>query len=243
MGLLDLFKGKPDPPDKEAIIASAFEKLDGLVRHASVATLGVEQPSGDPRTSKFSGDFVMLPDEEWPTWEGKPLQAFLQINTTQLTEIPEALGNYKLITVFVNEKELPFEMPHGKGWLVRCYASLDGLEARSNPITGSRIRPCEITWTTFQDSPGWDDFPTGIDMKAFNGLRESDKLLEDRYKNFKKTKVGGWPSLIQGSLDMGASNFQFQVGSEQKANWNCIDAGTMYFGLVNGEWKFECQVF
>ena len=55
-----------------------------------------------------------------------------------------------------------------------------------------------------------------------------------------KTKLGGYPALIQGELQFGINDFVFQIGTEEKAGWYWGDSGIGYFGLNDeGKWLFE----
>ena len=245
MGLFDLFKRKNTPtPNREAIIQNTFKSLDTSLKSAAIAQIGGFRPSEDPLTSRFSGDFVMKEGEDWPVYNGNPLQSFLQVNIAELPFVPEALQGLALMTVFVDQEDIPFDQPNGNGWLIRTYKDLEGLAPRKNPVEGSWIKPFEIRWSlSEEEGPQWEDAWEVTDLKEFNALEDSTDLFYDRYENHAFTKIGGWPNLIQHELDMGPENFIFQIGSEEKANWNWVDSGNAYFGKVNGEWVFECQFY
>jgi uncharacterized protein YwqG len=86
------------------------------------------------------------------------------------------------------------------------------------------------------EGPCWEDAWDLYDLTKFNELDESDTFF-DRYTSHSGTKIGGWPSFIQGSP--GAKDYVFQIGSEEKANWAWGDAGTGYFFLRDGEWFLD----
>jgi len=68
----------------------------------------------------------------------------------------------------------------------------------------------------------------------------ADSEFYDRYENSEKTKLGGFPALIQGELSFGLEKFVFQIGTEEKAGWYWGDCGIGYFGLDDaGKWLFE----
>jgi len=246
MGIFDRFKKNRDTgtPSREAVIRQTFQRLDESLRKASIAKIGGFRPSGNPLTTKFSGDVVMAPDENWPVFEGKALQSFLQVNISELPYVPHELRDVELMTVFVMEEEIPFDRPHGEGWAIRTYKDVEKLQPRKNPIVGSGIKPAEIRWSLVDnEAPHWEDAWSVADLSDFNQLEDSTDLFYDNYSNHAFTKVGGWPSLVQGELSMGTNDFVFQIGSEEKANWSWLDAGTVYFGIKNGQWTFECQFY
>lgn len=244
MGIFDFLKKRNTSSHRDEVIKKTFDCLDANLKRASIAQIGGFKPTNDPLASRFSGSFAMLPEESWPEHQGNPLQSFLQIRVSDLPYVPRQISEFQLITVFVDEDNLPYDKPNGQGWLVRAYKTLDNLKPRDNPIQGSHIRPFEIQWKEVADEgPNWEDAWTVCDLDEFNNLDDTTDLYYDTYENHYFTKVGGWPSLIQSSLNMGAENFVFQIGSEEKANWSWVDQGTAYFGIKDGDWVFECQFY
>lgn len=248
MGLLDWFKRKKTPKftaaEQQAIITATRNQLQSLSRPASLAQIGGFRPTNDPLTSRFSGDFVMLESEVWPVFEGWPLQSILQINLSELPYVPPALTAYQLITIFIDDKDFPFDNPMGQGWEIRCYTSSEGLQARPNPCAKSRLKPFEIKWQlSHSEIPDWQDAESLIDLSEFHQLKDPVHEFDELFTHHELTKIGGWPSLIQYQLEMGAENCLIQIGSEPKANCNWIDGGNVYLGLVDGAWKLECQFF
>lgn len=245
MGLFDLFRRKVEPPSKEVITQRAFAELDKQLRSASIAELGGSRPTGDPLRSRFTGDFVMLPEEEWPTSNGQLLQAFLQINVSELPYVPAQLKGFQIVTIFIDEENVPYDQqPSGAGWVLRAYTSTDGLAPRKNPIAGSPLKAFEVSWTKSEsEAPNWEDAWSIADLSKFNELENSGSIFYERYNNQHSTKVGGWPSLIPSELRMGPNNFVLQIDSEEKVGWSYLDAGTMYVGRVDGVWVLEGQCY
>lgn len=245
MGLFDLFRRKVEPPPQDAIAQGAFAELDKHLRSTSIAVIGGSRPTGNPLASRFTGDFVMLPEEEWPISNGRLLQAFLQVNVSELPYVPEQLKGFQIVTIFIDEENVPYDQqPSGVGWVLRAYTSADGLAPRKNPIAGSTLKAFEVSWTkSDSEGPNWEDAWSIADLSKFNELEGSVDIYYDRYKNQLSTKVGGWPSLIQSELRMGPNNFVLQVDSEEKAGWSYLDAGTMYVGRVDGVWVLEAQCY
>lgn len=64
----------------------------------------------------------------------------------------------------------------------------------------------------------------------------------DRYAPSHSTKVGGWPSYMQGAPSQMGS-FAFQIDSEEKPAWMLGDNGTMYFFRQNDEWSLHWDCY
>lgn len=229
---------------REQIIADAFRVLDRSIRKASVAQIGGFRPPETPLTSWFGGRFVGDPHETWPLNEGGPMLPLLQVRTDELPYVPEQLRGVALFNVFVWPRKLPVNLPapNGSGWLIRCYRSLDALQ----PLAGepkSHVRPFPIRWSLAEsEGPGWEDAWGVTDLSAFNELPDAIDLFYDRYENRSCTKVGGWPSYIQGAPAENSGDFVFQIGSEEKPNWMWGDNGIGYFYFRGGEWvmRWDC---
>lgn len=160
----------------------------------------------------------------------------LQIKTDELPHRPQALESIALLNVFIGPKELPIDLPaeNGNGWLLRTYSSTDGLSPLSAPAE-SWIRPFPVRWKLSEtEGPQWEDAWGLYDLTEFNKVDDAVKLFYDRYKRHYSTKVGGWPSFIQGSL--GSPGYVFQIGSEEKPRWMWGDNGNGYFSFKEGKW-------
>ena len=114
------------------LISKTFKELDGYLRKASIAQIGGFRPPDDPLSSWFGGKAVALPDEETPIYKNVPMFPLLQVNCSELPFIPSALKNVALFVVYINKVEIPFDKPHGDGWLIREYSSLKGLTPIKN---------------------------------------------------------------------------------------------------------------
>ena len=145
-------------------------------------------------------------------------------------------------------KDFSFDKPNGEGWLLRAYKSLDDLVPLEKPDVSFAIKPFPIRWEQGdKEGPNWEDARGVVDgdtLGEFFVLEDDEDLYYSRYQNSDRTKLGGWPALIQHELQMKQDEFLFQVGSEEKAHWIWVDSGVGYFGLDDsGDWKFECQFF
>lgn len=233
-------------PRKEQITANVFAILEGLLRKTSIAQIGGFWPPDDLKISWFGDVLLAQEGEGWPHWYPSSskdpvyLTPLAQFNLTEAPYVPEKLNKYKLITVFIDAEELPYDRPHGEGWLVRAYESFDNLVPLKRPNVEFPIKPFPIRWTIAEnEGPSWEDACNITDMTEFNLVKDSD-LYYEKYKNSERTKLGGFPALLQGTLKFGIDDFMFQIGTEEKAEWMWGDCGIGYFGLTNGgKWLFE----
>jgi hypothetical protein len=172
-----------------------------------------------------------------------------QFNLAEAPYRPDALADIALLTVFLDPDRLGSKGPNGSGWLLRAYSSLEALAPLQQP-TGVRwpIKPMPIRWEEIKaDYPCWDD---AVRIEA-TGKTEMDDW-DERFPNVDATKLGGWPTLVQGEICWAPGNqhpahpeYVFQIGEEEKARWSWGDLGVGYFGRGIGshsdEWAFEWQ--
>jgi len=230
---------------KDEIISNAFSILDSLLRKASVAQVGGFRPPDDPLASWFGDVLVCKEGEEWPSWKHPVslkrvfLTPLAQFNLTEAPFVPEKLKQFKMITIFIDAEELPFDRLHGEGWAVRAYESLEDLVPLKRPDIEFEVKPFPMKWELVEnEGPSWEDAWSVTDLTEFNYVTDGE--FYDRYENSEKTKLGGFPALIQGELSFGLEKFVFQIGTEEKAGWYWGDGGVGYFGLNDaGEWLFE----
>ena len=236
----------------QQLIDSYFNNLDQHLRKASVAQIGGFRPTEEPITSWFGGGFVALPDEDWPSNENGLMIPLLQVRADELPHKPAALNDIALLNVFMDCKEHP--MTHetggenGNGWLIRTYESLDGLVPieRGEPTF---VKPFQIKWLLKEkDEPTGEqvmeilDLEDEIDPYELDDEQAYYAAYEARYPEMGRTKFGGWPDFIQGSLD--DEQFVFQIGSEEKPNWMWGDNGNGYFFRDDdGGWRIEWDCY
>ncbi|PSS50022.1 DUF1963 domain-containing protein [Leclercia tamurae] len=220
--------------------ALVLEELRSKLRPASVAQVGGFRPGADPLTSWFL-KAVHLPGEGLPVWKGQPMFPLLQIRTDELPVIPEQLKGIALLVLFHNREHHPFDQPHGEGWLIREYATLEGLELL--PELETPYRPFPVRWVSVNDdAPGWEDAWDIIDLSEVNDDTQASDSFFDDFNRYGGTKVGGYPMEIQHGV--GIEDFVFQVGSEEKVNWMWADNGIGYFHRsAEGIWHFSCQFY
>lgn len=230
---------------KDEIISNAFSILDAHLRKTSIAEPRGGRPPENMKASWFGNVLLCKEGESWPQWKHPVslkttyLTPLAQFNLTEAPYLPEKLRRFKMLAVFIDAEELPYERPHGEGWVVRAYESLEELVPLTRPDVEFDIEPFPIQWTLSEkDAPSWEDAWKITDLSDFNCVADSE--YHDRYTSIENTKLGGYPALIQGELQFGIHDFIFQIGTEDKAGWYWGDSGIGYFGLDDkGKWLFE----
>jgi hypothetical protein len=237
----------PETPTSEPAARSesraVLRELAGYARPAAVAEIGGFRPPDDPRCSWFGGRGVGLPGEQLPTHMGEEMFPLLQINVTELPVVPPALAGVELLVLFMDRDDVPFDLPHGEGWLIREYGSLEPLVALPAPSAEPPVRPFPIRWKRVEgELPGWEDAWSLLDLTAVNEDEDATEKFFAELQNHPGTKVWGYPAEIQ--HEVGIEDFVFQVGSEEKAQWAWADNGIGYFFReADGSWKFACQFY
>lgn len=217
-----------------------LNELKTKLRRAAIAHVGGFRPPENPTASWF-GKGVGFEDEGLPTYKGKEMFPLLQINVEELPFVPDELAETKLLVVFFNQEDLPFDKPNGDGWLIREYKTLEGLVPLPQFDLSEILRPFPVRWELIEDdAPGWETAWSLIDLTPVN---KDEEVNESFYKDFKRypcTKIGGYPDEVQGGIEQ--DNFVFQIGTEPKVCWQWVDRGTAYFfKSKNGEWSWDCQ--
>lgn len=236
---------RPDPLHEgldRAAADAVFERLEALKRTPVIGEVGGFRPPDDPRGSWF-GRAVGRPDEGLPESEGRPLFPLLQINVGELPTVPPELAGTALLVVFLDIEELPFDEPHGEGWRIREYVSLDGLQPLPEYPGTNRPRACAVRWSAGEpEGPDWEDAWDLVDLEPVADFEDATDEFHERFDNSPRTKVGGYPHGIQHGV--GLEGYVFQVGSEEKALWNLVDNGVAYFfKSPGGEWRWACQFY
>ncbi|MDP9311762.1 MAG: YwqG family protein [Chloroflexota bacterium] len=220
------------------IIQRTFAEVDRLLRPASLAEVGGFRPPPDPVSSWFGGHFVGAHEEQWPTSRGKLMLPLLQIRIDELPYVPPGLDGIALLNVFIDAEELPVDTPNGDGWLIRTYPSIDSLHPLIPPLLTGQVKTFPVRWTlATREAPQRGDVWEILAATGFDQLEHDIELFSERYSRSYGTKVGGWPSYIQGEPAV-TDEFVFQIGSEAKAHWAWGDAGIGYFYRTRaGEWS------
>ncbi|MBN1583106.1 MAG: DUF1963 domain-containing protein [Anaerolineae bacterium] len=222
--------------------AQIFQELESKLASAAIAQIGGFRPPQDPRSSWF-GKGVGLPGEGLPEFNGEPMFPLLQINVSELPFVPPELSATRLLVLFHNRHEHPFDRPHGDGWEIREYADIEELQPLPKVPYAIPLRPFPIRWRLVDDdAPGWETAWDIIDLTRVNQDEKTTDYFFKQFNRYAGTKVGGFPYEIQHSVETGS--FVFQVGSEEKANWMWADNGIGYFGRCAGaKWTWSCQSY
>jgi hypothetical protein len=233
------------PPRKPGKL-SEFKSLNA--RKASVATLGGFRPTFDPLATKFGFKPVARPDEQWPAIDGRPMLFVCQLNLAQAPAVPELLRGVALLTFFLEfEKRKDGDGDSEFRFELRTYESAEGLVTLEPPAGAPALRKgFECRWEAV------DDYPCPEDPDAENP-RDLD-LSEVELPNDGRTKIGGWPSLVQAELSWQAEEhparprYCLQIASEEKASLGFGDAGTLYLGRGTAtgferQWFLDWQAF
>ncbi len=224
-------------------VEETFQKLDAALRPASVAEIGGFRPPEDRITSWFGGAGVGLEGEALPRYEGKEMFCLLQVKVSELPHRPRELEGIEFLCVFLNREEIPFDQPHGEGWLIREYRSLDGLEPLPPSDEAPMVKNFPIRWTFHEkDAPGWESAWAFADLTPINESPDGSDRFYEKYNQIPQTKFGGFPFEIQHAANM--DGFVFQIGSEEKPQWMWGDQGVAYFNRSEtGQWTFDCQFY
>ncbi|WP_261841398.1 hypothetical protein [Aliamphritea ceti] len=153
-------------------VKETYEELDLHLKEASVAKIGGFRPPEDKITSWFGGQGIGSKGEVLPTYKGKEMFCLLQVKISELPVIPPELQKTKFLVVFTNREELPFDKPHGEGWEIREYESLDDLQLLPKSKEPDLIKGFPIQWNkVVDDTPDWENAWDIVDMTPIN---ESD---------------------------------------------------------------------
>ena len=228
----------------EAIVQRAFAAVDRKLRSASIAEIGGFRPPDDPLTSWFGGRFVAPAATPWPESASGPMIPLLQVRISDLPHVPAALAGMDLVQIFIDNSELPLDLPapNGSGWTLRAFSGLEALSSQDTPAGADQLRPFPVRWyLSASEGPSWED-AFEDDHGDFMRLPGSEDLFYDRYKNHPGTKVGGWPSWIQ-SPTGAAGDLVFQIASEEKPRWMAGDNGNLYIFHESGEWSLSWDCY
>ena len=173
---------------------------------------------------------------------------YFQLCLDELPYIPAILTGTKVLTVFISE-DLPMDITaNGENWLIREYTATDKLIFKDLTNPASFIKPFPLSPKLVeQDFPVWDGggipddiFDEIIAMENSGRITDYYDIVELNYGH----KLGGYPSFCQSGAYFG-DDFEFvlQIASDEKANLNIIDNGTIYLAKNSkiGEWRFYCD--
>ena len=221
-----------------------------IVRSATEFIISDFNPSNSFSKSWIGKVYLYKNDEEIPKdSNGVLMIPLMQLNLENLV-LPEIISDSKVITVFVSE-ELPMDLiENGQNWLLREYKKSDSLTIKklTHPKTKIKSFPLKTLYID-EDYPVWDggDLTSEIEDKIIE--LENSGIIEDYHdvtENYYGHKLGGYPSFCQPGIDFGNDfEFIFQIASDDKANLNFVDSGTLFFAKnrKTGEWRYYCDFY
>ena len=173
----------------------------------------------------------------------------MQLNLENI-ELPRIISDSKVITVFISE-ELPMGLTeNGQNWLLREYKKYENLTIKEliHPNTIVKSFPLK-TKDVEEDYPVWDGGGLTSEVEDKILELEDSGIIEDYHdvtENHYGHKLGGYPSFCQPGIDFGEDfEFVFQIASDDKANLNFIDSGTLFFAKnrKTGKWRYYCDFY
>lgn len=226
-----LFGGSSDRPDTPSVPALDEAKLAPFRRSCWKPVVVAE--AGGAASSKFAGSIGVRPGEAWPLCRscGKPIQLFLQINTTELPDgFSHPWGN-SLFQFFYCVNSEPCCEVDCDAWQAFSTSTLFRVvplaeaTAICEPPEGSFPPKRIASWEAADDLPGWEELESAgfseVELEEIGNLgfpREGDKL-------------GGWPYWVQSveypdcPVCKQPMQLVFQIDSEVNVPYMFGDAG------------------
>ncbi|WP_315113087.1 DUF1963 domain-containing protein [Clostridium intestinale] len=196
---------------------------DKVKRKATIMQIGGFKPDNKLSSSWFGMVMLCSPGEEWPSTNGKPMNALCQINLTELPYVPESLKDLELITVFIGPEAYPNNDDNGVNWCLRAYRNIENLVPLKQIATDSRIKSFQMKGILVEeDYPSWYNF-TNIEDSELELEEEIEEEYWDYFNNVEGFKIGVWPSLIQSEI-----------------YWAPYNPLNMYFKLIQQRKKIGC---
>lgn len=210
----------------------------------------------------MAGRFYSKLGESWPTNDHGLMIPLIQIVLAQVPTVPKCLQEFSLLAMFLDRRNLPDdgEAVNGEGWLLRAYQPGDVLVPLDAPpelwageypkdrrhFAFNKQFPPRVTRLSWRQSdadyPGWEDY--GSLLPHYNW--EFDEL-HPRYtqiaNNEYGTKVGGWPTYIQGGCFRSEGEFAFQVASQEKPRALFGDNGNIYVFRMPEGWRLSWDCY
>lgn len=180
------------------------------------------------------------PEEDLPVSpSGKPMRPLAMIFLKDLPYIPGNLRGLYMISIFVSEDlfdDAPDENDLEQYVCVRQYddenidklVPCDWKVGRSFPIFPVLLENDYPVWT---DSNFPDRIFTNIFRYEKNGeLNYHEDIRSQISCETGVIKLGGWPDYIQSNSPLpDGFHFAFEINSDEKADLNFIDSGSLYF--------------
>ena len=219
-----------------------------IAREITYFQTGGVRPRGAINECWIGRVFAYAADEELPTDQnGVPMLPLAQFYLPALPYVPQVLDGVKLLAVFISQDLIgKFDEDMDGLWAIREYKNEGELVIKelSNPRSQIRPFPLQPKFAA-DDTPVWDGGGLEpnvvheiLELKRSVGLYYSDITAGLEYYNC--TKLGGYPSFYQSGVSFGEGyQFVFQISSDEKANFNVIDGGSLMFAKnpQSGAWS------
>lgn len=227
-----------------------IENIKKQIRRKAIEFItGGFKPTNSISESWIGKVYLFKEDEEIPRDNNGDLMfPLFQLCLDNIENIPEVLSATKALTVFVSE-ELPMDLTaNGDNWLIREYKKSDNLTVKELLNPKSFIKPFPLKPEIIEeDYPVWDGGGLTTEMETKILELENTGVIGDYYdvtENHYGHKLGGYPSFCQSGIDFGDDyEFVFQIASDDKANYNIVDSGTIFLAKNSktGDWRFYCD--
>lgn len=229
-----------------------IEKIKkAIVKSATELVTGGFKPTNSTAESWIGRVYLYKAEEEIPKdSNGNLMLPLFQLCLDNITNIPEVLADTKALTVFIS-KEIPLALtPNGSNWLLREYKKSDILTIKDFANKNSYIKPFPLRpQEVKEDYPVWDGGGLSDEMVDKISELEHSGIIDDYHDitdNHYGHKLGGYPSFCQPGIDFGEDfEFVFQIATDEKANLNIVDCGTMFLAknAKTGQWKYYCDFY
>ena len=226
------------------------EIKEKLRKKAVVFMTGGIRPTNELGESWVGKVCWKLPDEEEPINEkGQRLTPIATIFLDGLEYIPDALKNVKMINIFMDEDiwDNLVADDYSNWFKINLYDDLGKLVPCNYISDKMRDFPL-IPRIVEDDYPMWEDLDDDLidiisDMEETDGIDYFTDIFE---KNYDKHKIGGYPSTIQGGVGFDdCYEYVLQIATDEKANFNIVDAGNFYFAYNPklNSWSIRCDFY
>lgn len=239
------------------IQAKIVEIQNELAKPITAFQTGGFKPTGEKTENWIGRVFLCKADEAKPVTNnnGEPLYPLAQFYLPNLPFVPDELKHITWLTVFMGEEFPEVYETNGNGWLIREYTADDELVEYEYEQQGTP-KPFPLSFSfKEQDFPLWDGGGVPSDLEDeiceleddYDEERDEEKDdcdILDYYEDIvgdnhcHHHKFGGYPSFCQSGVEFeNDCKFMFQISSDDKANFNVVDSGSLMFARNNqGDW-------
>ena len=247
-------KAPPSDVLSKGDVQAALECLDRMVKPAIFADLGDRVAPDGRITSLWGGGFFGAAGEAVPVSSstGRPMRPLVQIRMDELPQVPPCFAGVALLTLWIEEDAVfADDDGAGSGFVIRTYATLDGLlPVGAAPSGGKALPILPISWCApVPEQPHWDDI-VGHLPNAVVDADDETWFFESRYaavtdKLYETcpVKLGGWPNWIQNCNWPAVAEFCFQVNATDKGELSLGDGGSVYFFRTARGWVSRADCY